>query len=178
MEKLFDDSLLVSTERPTKINEQQEEQMFADLAKEAIEYRYSTSDAETIIEDLKELSINDTGFERAKDLEDNGNGHYEFNGDFIDWLGNMDYERNRLLRENVAAWVKAHNPKPKLEKGDFLKITESLSAQKDLRKDAEIYITGINMEQAYYTVSGDPDMNGGYAIAFERIEAQTEILKN
>jgi len=175
MEKLFDDTLFVQKERPTKITDQQEEKMYLDLAKECIKYQYSSDDEETIAEDLKELSINDSGFEKAKDLEDNGNASYEFDGDFIDWLDGIDYKRSDILKENVKLWVKAHNPQPKLEKCTKLKIVESLSYSKDLRKDCVVYVTGINIEQAYYTISDDKEKQGGYVLAFEKVESNCEV---
>lgn len=175
MEKLFDDNLLIQKERPTQITKQQEEKMFVDLAKEVIKYQYSSDDEETIAEDLKELSQRDNGFEKAKDLESDGNASYTFDGDFIDWLDGMDYSRDEILKENVKLWVKAHNPQPKLEKGIKLKIVESLSYSKDLRKDNIVYVTGINMEQAYYTISDDKEKNGGYVLAFEKVELNCEV---
>ena len=166
MEKLFDDTLFVQKERPTQITKQQEEKMFIELAKEVIENQYSDDDEETIAEDLKELSRNDNGFEKAKDLKSNGNASYEFDGDFIDWLDGMDYKRSEILTENVKLWVKAHNPQPKLEKGPKLKIEEALSYLKDLRKDCVVYVIGINMEQAYYTISDDKEKQGRYCSWF------------
>ncbi len=177
MEKLFDDTLFVSKERPTKITKQQEEKMYLDLANECIKQQYSSSDEETIAEDLKELSVNDSGFEKAKDLEDNGNGSYEFDGDFIDWLDGMDYKRSNILKENVKLWVKAHNPQPKLEKGTKLKIVEALGYSKELLKDCVVFVTGINMEQAYYTISENKEKQGGYVIEFEKVEENCQIIK-
>lgn len=78
MEKLFDDTLFVQKERPTKITKQQEEKMWLDLARECIKNQYSNDDEETISKDLKKLSSHDSGFEKAKDLEDNGRAYYEF----------------------------------------------------------------------------------------------------
>jgi hypothetical protein len=175
MEKLFDDALFIQKERPNKITEQQEQKMFLDLAKECIENQYSSDDEETIAEDLKELSVNDNGFEKAKDLQDNGDASYKFDGDFIDWLDGMDYKKIEILRENVKLWVKAHNPQPKLKKGTKLKIVESLSYSKDLIKDCLVYVTGINMEQAYYTISHDKEKQGGYVLDFEKVESKCEI---
>lgn len=175
MEKLFDDTLLIQKERPMQITKQQEEKMFVDLAKECIKQQYSSDDEETIAEDLKELSINDSGFEKAKDLEDNGNADYEFSGDFIDWLDNIDSNRCAVLEENVKLWVKAHNPQPKFEKGNKLLINESLSCITSLRKNCIVYVTTINMERAYYCISEDKDMQGGYRFAFEKVEANCEI---
>ena len=177
MEKLFDDTLLIQKERPTKITAQQAEKMYLDLAKDCIEQQFSSDDEEVIAEDLKELSVNDSGFEKAKYLEDNGNADYEFSGDFIDWLDAMDYERSSILKENVKLWVKAHNPQPKLKEGDKLEIVVALSFSKDLRKDCIVYVTGINMEQAYYTISEDKAMKGGYVLAFEKVESNCIVIE-
>ena len=175
MEKLFDDTLFVQKERPIKITKQQENKMFIDLAKECIKNQYSSDDEETISEDLSNLSINDNGFEKAKALDDNANASYSFDGDFIDWLEGMDFKRDEILTENVKLWVKAHNPQPKLEKGTKLKITGHLSYQKDLRTECIVYITGINMERAYYTISDNKEKQGGYMVAFEKVESNCEV---
>jgi hypothetical protein len=176
MEKLFDDTLLIQKERPTQITKQQEEQMFIDLAEEVIKNQYSFDYKKIIIDDLKELSINDSGFEKAKYLEENGMGSYEFDGDFIDWLDSMDYKKNSILTENVKLWVKAHNPQPKLQKGNKLKIIESISYSKYLKKDCIVYVTGLNYEQAYYTISEDKERKGGYVLAFEKVESSCELF--
>ena len=175
MEKLFDDTLLIQKERPTQITAQQEEKMYLDLAKDCIKQQYSSDDEETIAEDLKELSFNDSGFEKAKDLEDNGNASYEFNGDFIDWLDWIDHKRSEILSENVKLWVKAHNPQPKLEKGTKLKITGHLSYQKDLKTDCIVYITGVKLEEANYYIHPNSENNGGYVLAFEKVELNCEV---
>ena len=175
MEKLFDDTLFVQKERPIEITKEQENKMFIDLAKECIKNQYSSDDEETISEDLSNLSINDNGFEKAKALDDNANASYSFDGDFIDWLEGMDFKRDEILTENVKLWVKAHNPQPKLEKGTKLKITGHLSYLKALRTECIVYVTGINMEQAYYTISGNKEKQGGYMVVFEKVESNCEV---
>jgi len=176
MDKLFDDTLFIQKERPTKITKQQEEKMFINLAKEVIKNKYSFDGEETISEDLKGLSLHDNGFEKAKNLESDGNASYTFDGEFIDWLDGMDYSRESILKENVKLWVKSHNPQPKIEKGTKLIINESLNFfLKDLRKDCIVYVTGVNMEQAYYTISADKDNKGGCILAFEKVEFNCEV---
>ena len=169
MEKLFDDTLFVQKERPTQITKQQEEQMFIDLAKELIKQQYSESDEEDIVDDLKKLRFNDTGFNLAKELEDNGNCEYTFNGDFVDWLDELGYKKGRILSENVKLWVKVRNPKAKFEKGTCLKIVEAIYYK--LKNDMVIYITGLKEEEAVYTVSEDKDRNGGYLVNYEKLES-------
>jgi hypothetical protein len=173
MEKLFDDTLFVQKERPTKITDQQEEKMYLDLAKDCIKQQFSSDDEETIAEDLKKLSINDSGFEKAKDLEDNGDASYEFNGDFIDWLDWIDYERSDILSKNVKLWVKAHNPQRKFEKGTKLKIVSNLNREKLVGEF--IYITGFREDEANYLVDKDINRQGGTVISYEKVEANCEI---
>lgn len=175
-QKLFDDTLFVQKERPTKITAQQEEQMYLDLAIECIENQYSSSDQQTIVEDLKKLSINDSGFEKAKELEDDGSGDYKFNGDFIDWLDFMDNIRHQILSENVNLWVKAHNPHPKFQKGIKLKINADISRTKDLRKDCIVYVTGIKLDEANYYIYPNSENNGGYVLPFEKVEENCEVI--
>ena len=64
--------------------------------------------------------------------------------------------------------AQSKSTRKKLEKGTKLKIVESLSYSKDLRKDCVVYVTGINAEQAYYTISDDKEKQGGYVLAFEK----------
>jgi len=177
MDKLFDDTQLVQKERPTKITTQQEEQLFIDLAKECIKNQYSSDDEETIIEDLKNLSSNDSGFEKAKYLYDSGDAEYDFSGDFIDWLETIDLNGRNILKENVKTWVKAHKPQPKLEKGTKLIINESLGFRKDLKKYCIVYVTGINMEEAYYTISDNKEKYGGCCLAFEKVELNCTVCE-
>lgn len=177
MEKLFDDAPFVQKERPTKITEEQEQKMYLDLAAEIIKNQWAkTGLEECIAESLSELSINDSGFEKAKDLEDNSYVDYDFCGDFINFLDDMSSRRRLLVDQNVKLWVKAHNPQPKLEKGTKLKIDKALCRSKDLLKDSLVYVTGINMEKAYYTISANKEQQGGYVIAFEEVENNCTLI--
>jgi hypothetical protein len=169
MEKLFDDTLLIQNERPTKITKQQEEQMFIDLAEEVIKNQYTDEDdVDTIVEDLKQLSLSDSGFEKAKDLDSNGSASYSFDGDFIDWLDNMDYKKRQILNDNIKLWVKAHNPTPKFEKGQRLIVDSFLNHEKT--KGTIVFITGLDIDRATYHVDTDPNRNGGTVIPYERVE--------
>lgn len=173
MEKLFDDTLFVQKERPTKITEQQEEKMYLDLAKDCIKQQFSSDDEETIAEDLKELSFCDSGYEKAKDLESNGNASYEIDGEFIDWLDCIDYKRSEILSENVKLWVKAHNPQRKFEKGTKLKIITTLNREK--LAGEIVYITGIIEAEANYLVDKDENRKGGTVIPYEKVEFNCEV---
>jgi len=175
MEKLFDDTLFIQKERPTKITSQQEEKMYLYLAEECIEQQFSSYDKKTISEDLKKLSVCDSGYEKAKDLERNGNASYEIDGEFIDWLDWIDHKRSEILSENVKLWVKTHNPQKKFEKGTKLKIITTLNREK--LSGEIIYITGFRENEACYLVDKDKNRQGGTVIPYEKIETNCEPLK-
>jgi hypothetical protein len=173
MEKLFDDTLFVQKERPTKITEQQEGKMYLELAKDCIEQQFSSDDEETIAEDLKELYFCDSGYEQAKDLERNGKASYEINGEFIDWLDWIGHKRSEILSENVKLWVRAHNPQRKFEKGTKLKIVSTLNREK--LAGEIVYITGFREDEANYLVDKDQNRQGGTVISYEKVEANCEV---
>ena len=64
---LFKDSEVFVKERPIKLSEKQEAEIWQKLAKEVIDNGWSDDDIDTIIEDLQSLSISDSGYEMAKD---------------------------------------------------------------------------------------------------------------
>jgi hypothetical protein len=168
MDKLFDDTLYVSKDRPTAITPQQSEALFLKLAEEAIDNGYSGDDVEVIKEDLNELSLNQSGFEIAKDLESQGRADYDFEGDFIDWLGNMSSRRNEIVRENVKLWAKAHNPQPKFKKGDELVVTDTIAYM--IKPNLIMYVYEIRMDEGIYIMAIDKEQKGGYVLEFERVE--------
>jgi len=175
-QKLFTDKELLPKKRPTGISKSQEEQMYIDLAKEIIKHNYINDDddytIEDIIEDLKQVSFSDSGFEIAKTLESYGNASYVFDGDFIDWLDHIGFKKLNIATENVKTWVNAYNPQPKFEIGTKLTVKEVLNSK--LKKDEIIYITGIKNEVAQYTVSTDREKKGGYLINYEDIEKKCD----
>jgi len=173
MDKLFDDTLFVSKERPVKITDQQETQMFIDLAKDVIKYGYSDSDEETIAEDLKNLSFCSSGFERAKDLDSNGNASYEIDGEFVDWLDDIEYARSVILAANVQLWVTAHNPQPKFKEGTKLKVITTLNREK--LAGSIIYVTAVRPLVAEYLVDENETRPGGTVMSYERVELNCEV---
>jgi hypothetical protein len=176
MESLFEETVGVQKHRPTKITNQQRDKLYIELAQEIIDNNYSSSDINVISEDLKNLFTTDSGFEKAKALENNGNGTYRFNGDFVDSLDNIDYEIYTVLQENVKLWAKAHDVKPRFTKGLKLFIKETLNREKI--KGETVYINGIQEDTATYLIDKDPNRNGGTVFAFEKIEANCEILND
>lgn len=177
MEKLFDDSALFQKQRPTSITKQQEEEMYMSLAKQIVNQGYSTDPAELISEDLKDLSLNDSGYEMAKSLERRGKAFYEIDSDFIAFLEGLGFEKQKILTENVRTWVKAHNPQPLLKQYDRLRIFFDLSnSNKELHAGNVVYVTGIYEKDACYTLSLNPTRKGGYLVPYEKAEANCEKI--
>ena len=177
MNKLFDDRLLVQKERPTKITSQQEEKMFSDLAKEIIENQYSSDEEDTIIKDLNKLYLCDSGFEKSKQLDREGYADYTFDGNFIDWLDNMEYKRRSILTENIKLWVEAHNILPIHQIGTELLIINDISHDKTLKKECIIYINGHNEKEATYKVSSKKGDTRNFIIEYERVELNCDLFE-
>lgn len=174
-EKLFDDNEFVQENRPEKITEKQESAFYQEKAEECIELNYTSDDVESVIEDLKSLRHGEDGFQKAKQLEEDGICGYEFNGDFINWLDWLDSEKHDILRENVKLWVIAKKPQRKFEKGDKLTVIEPFSRL--YKKGDIIFITGVRETEAIYTVDALKEKQGGYLFEYEKVEKHCEIFK-
>lgn len=174
-EKLFDDTEFIQENRPKKITEQQEDAFYRKKAEECIELNYTGDDVEAVIEDLKSLGHGEDGFQKAKQINNEGSCEYEFSGDFIDWLGWLDSDKYDILRENVKLWVLAKNPQRKFEKGNKLVVIEPFSRL--YKKGDIIFVTGIRETEAIYTVDVSKERQGGFLFEYEEIEEHCEIFK-
>ncbi len=173
MTKLFPDSETFTTVRPTKITAQQKALFIASCAQDIISNGFSKSPLDSIIYDLTDIDLSD-GYEAAKELEQYGQSSYNINSMFIEFLEGMDSEKDKLVRNNVKDWVKAHNITPKWEKGSQLTVNTPIyyfSSIGDI-----VYITGVDKERAVYYIDKDRDKNGGYVIPFERIESNCALI--
>ncbi len=177
MEKLFSDSKVMLNIRPTKITKQQEEDYYIGVAEEIISNQWSDSPIEKIIKDLDEISSSDSGYEIAKKLEGySSKASYSINTAFIEFLDDFDYNKSDILRGNIKDWVKVHNPKPKLKNGQKLIIETPLF--RNQKKGDIVYVTGKCDKEANYYIHEDKEHNGGYVIAYERVEANCKIYDN
>lgn len=75
--------------------------------------------------DVADIYINDSGYEIAKKLE-RGLASYKIDTAFIEYLDQFSYHKGEILRANVEAWVKAHNPQPKFSKKRYLTTKRKL----------------------------------------------------
>lgn len=140
---LFKDSEVFVKERPSKLSEKQETEIWQNLAKEVVNNGWSDDDIDTIIEDLQSLSMSDSGYEMAKDLDGfSANGSYDIDTSFIEWLDMLDSDFDNARRENVKRWVKAHDIKPKYKIGTQLVVRERFSRSPELQVDKVIFVNG------------------------------------
>lgn len=168
---LFKDSEDFVKERPSKLSEKQETEIWNKLAKEVIDNGWSDDDIDTIIEDLQGLSMSYSGYEMAKDLEGfSANGSYDIDTSFIEWLDMLDSDFDDARRENVKRWVKAHDIKPKYEIGTQLVVNERFSRSPELQVGKIIFVNGYYENEAKYCVSNDKDSKRNILIVYENIE--------
>ena len=168
---LFKDSEVFVKERPSKLSEKQEAEIWQNLAKEVVKNGWSTDDIDTIIEDLQGLSMSDSGYEMAKDLEYfSANGSYDIDTSFIEWLDMLDSDFDDARRENVKRWVKAHDIKPKYDIGTQLVVNEHFSRSPELQVGKEVFVNGYYKNEAKYCVSNEKDSKRNVLIIYENIE--------
>lgn len=175
MEKLFEDSELFQLERPSKISEEQERQVYVDIANDIRKLGYSDDAGSTIVEDIKNISFNDCGFDIAKELSEDGYAEYTFNGDFIDFLDTLTFRKYDVIQGMVAQWVTAHNIKPNLKVGTKLKL--KINVGRTYKLDDIVYITGYD-KYARYIINNEYPANGGTLIPYETIESNCEIINS
>ncbi len=157
-------------ERPTKITDQQEKEFYKRVAEEIIKNKWSTDDLGLVIEDVSEISENEIGYEIAKDLEKSWKkANYKIDTQFIEFLDDFGYDKADILRENVKAWVAAHNPQPKYSVGQKLLIETTLNYYK--KKGLIVYVIGFSLEQACYLIHENMESSRGTVIAYEKVEA-------
>lgn len=168
---LFNDSETFVKERPEKLSEKQKAEIWQKLAKEVIDGGWSDDDIDTIIEDLQGLSMSDSGYEMAKDLEGfRANGNYDIDISFIEWLDMLDSDFDDARRENVKRWVKAHYIEPKYEIGTQLVVKEYFTRSPELQVGKVIFVNGYYENEAKYCVSNEKDSRRNALIVYEKIE--------
>jgi hypothetical protein len=106
----------------------------------------------------------------AKKLEHfMADAQYEITTWFCEWLEGLSHEYDTIKRNNVKAWVQAHNPQPKFEKGTKLIVNARLCY--GMEAGTIVYINGGSPEEAVYWVDENPDRNGGTVLPYEKVEA-------
>lgn len=158
VQQLFKDSEMFMKQRPNFVTEQQKEKWYEQNAREIIVNGWSDAEIDDIVCDLKGVSLHDSGYEIAKHLEYNG-CDYEIETEFIEFLDGLGWEFDSLKRQNLVAWVKATNPKPKFKVGDRL-----------IYKNKEVLVYGLREETAEYILSDDPKIKGGRLIPYEEVD--------
>ena len=169
--KLINDSEVFQKDRPLTITNEQRNEVLTEVAKDIINWQLSKSDLEQIIADLDEVyDSSSSGFEMAKELEDGYNtfGYYTINSQLVELLESLDRLANDKKRENIKDWVKAHNIKPTLKKGDKVKL--KLAPFFSLNVGDEVYVNYLKEDTAHYVIDKDPNRNGGIVVEYEKLE--------
>jgi len=168
MDKLFEEREIFNKERPEFLTDEQLTQIYKEMADEIIAEDWSNSDPAEIIIDLKDANWHDSGFEIAKGMDNSYNADYNFTGDFINWLDDIDHFRRDKIEENVRTWVKAHNIQPKYKIGDRVFVKKDLMMSKYPK--GEYYITGYHKDIAKYTINKENKPNCGLLVEYEELE--------
>jgi len=171
---LFSDSETFTKVRPRGITAEQKTIFFRGIAKEIINDNYSESKEDVIFNDLLNINLSYSGFDIAKSLESDGAGKYKCNSMFVEFLENLQWEVDEIIKQNHKDWVKAHNIKPKYSKGDKLFVNNTQF--KPFVQNEKVFINGIKEETGHYIVHQDPFKNGGYMIEFEIVELNCSLI--
>ena len=173
--KLFNDNEVFQKERPTNITKEQAQALYEKIADEIIKFGHSKAEErEFIIEDLSGISFNENGYEIAKKLEDNCSATYDFDEEFVSYLGGIYRDLDSVHNKNIQDWVEANGIKPKISKGQELMVEIDLNRHK--KKGAIVYVNGWDEKRAVYYIDEDPKKNGGTIIAYEVVEKRCKLL--
>ena len=171
MEKLINDSETFQKDRPLTITNLQRNEVLTEVAKDIKNWNLSQDSIEQIVADLDEVyTSGESGFEMAKELDDGYNtfGSYEVGSSLVELLESLDSLVNDKKRINIQEWVKAHNIKPNLKKGDKVKL--KLAPFFSFEVGDEIYINYLKEDTAHYVVDKDPNRKGGTVLEYEKLE--------
>lgn len=171
MTQLFTDSELFAKERPDFITDSQKENLINNIVDDIINNGYSDSEKDDIRSDIESIyPFKETGFQLAKSLDSYmANAEYDFTTEFIDFLHYIQFEKERIVKENVKQWVKAHKIKPKFADGCELIVKNDMIGT--IFKEGDIvYVNYHYPETATYVIDKDPERKGGTLIPFEKVE--------
>ena len=173
--RLFPDSETFTTVRPKGLTDDQQLILYTKFASEIRKNKWSKSTIEEIVSDLKDINLNDDGYEVAKKFESRLlSGRYDIDTQFVEYLDCLSHEEDSIHRKNVKDWVKAHNIKPKYATGTMLIIDTTLNYHQ--KKGNTVYINGLNKEEAYYLIHEDPDRKGGIVVPYEIVEERCSVM--
>lgn len=164
---LFKDSEVFIKNRPEELTENQKNDIWKELAKYIINEKWSNSDINDILNDLKKIPLSYSGYEKAKQLESSKRCYYDLNTFFIEWLDSIEINFQDRINENVSYWVKVHDIKPIYNIGTELAITSFIN---NFQIGEKIFINGIYEKLAKYLVSDIKDSKRNIAINYEEIE--------
>lgn len=169
--KLINDCEVFQKERPNKITEKQKKKVFLETADEIIQWRLADSERDLIAEDLESIYDScSTGFELAKELEDSWSlVNYTFSSNLVEILETLSSSMDDEKRKNIKEWVKAHDIRPNLKKGQKVKL--KLAPFFSFNVNDEVFINYFREETAQYVIDKDPNKKGGTLVDYEKLES-------
>lgn len=173
MSKLFTDSEVFMTKRPTKITQQQEADFSKSVAQEIIKNGWSEEDVEDVAKDISNLDFSDNGYEMAKSLEFDSFASYEIDVQFVEFLDSLPHKKSAIHNKNVFDWVQAHNPQPKFQKGQKLVVETALNYER--LSGSVIFVTGFSERSACYLIDSNAERQGGTVIPYEKVESHCKV---
>jgi hypothetical protein len=144
--------------------------MYDSIAKEIIENGWSKhwSSKESIISDLEDISLHESGYEIAKELENSDNAAYNFTTEFIEYLDGVGFKEIEIIDNNVRAWVNAHNITPLFSVGDKFTLNKTIASS--LVKDSTWTVFRIDQDVAQYVLIKEDTPSAKYFAKYEDVE--------
>lgn len=151
---LFEDSELFDKERPKTMTVIQSIKMYRDIAEDIMRNGWSKpwSLMEDIISDLEDISLHESGFEIAKELEATRNANYDFTPQFIEYLDGVGFKEISIIDQNIRNWVSAHDIKPKLKVCDTFTLKKTVKPHSKLIKGSMWIVHRIDDDVAIYVL--------------------------
>ena len=164
---LFNDSEVFQRQRPNYLTPEQKRNFLLQKAEEIIHNNWSEDDKEEIANDLAQLiPFSGNGYRLAKEIE-KLHCTYDIDVDFCEFLDSIYHDYLLEIDRNVKDWVKAHNIKPKYDKGTEVLLKNKIYG---IKPNTVVFITGMYEDKAIYLIHEDKNRNGGYLVAYETLE--------
>lgn len=173
---LFEDSELFEKERPKTMTVNQSIKMYRDIAEDIMRNQWSKpwSLLEDIISDLEDISLHESGFEIAKELEATRNANYDFTPQFIEYLDGVGFKEISIIDQNIRNWVNVHNIKPKLKVCETFTLKKTVNPNSKFTKGSLWIVHRIDEDVAIYALkeilSNTMLSNAIYFAKYEEIE--------
>lgn len=166
--------------RPKHLSEERLMAFLDDEAQWVIDNGYCDScpsdEKESVVRDLKKLvPFDEDGFYLAQKLDScHSEASYEnIDSSFIEFLESLSYRYDSLLSKMVEEWAVTNAIEPAFAIGDKISFSDKFAERirRHYKSSDNIFITGIEKEQARYIINEDRKAIGsGMLFAYEDLE--------